>query len=523
MKFSDILRLALRNLRESRLRATLTTVGVVVGVAVIITMVSFGLGLQRNAVQRFKDLDLFNEITVTGRSLDSLVSTALAGGNKSEPDEDERRQRRGEGGNRNASDATRVLDDAAIKEIGAQPGVASVEPSVDLMVYVRANNRLKLRSVGGALVPNQASRFKNFSAGRMIASADANEAVVDESFLKAFGYEKSADAIGQTLELLAPPGSSRASDAKTAGSDVESGSGEKSKTGAGREQRKQSADDSGMSFFGLPLGGGRGADEAPQENLVAMTVKVVGVLKPEIEGGPGNGRQFRGLMPVSGIYIPLVSARDLSRKYRSSISQVALQLARASGALKEGEAEGYPMAVVRVTDPDILTDVQKGLNQRGFSTFSISDQLKEIRTVFLIINSSLGLLGGISLLVASFGIANTMIMSILERTREIGIMKAIGAEDGEIKLIFFVEAALIGLAGGVIGSLAAWGIDALSNRIAYHYLLKPRGVSYVSFFSLPPYLWLGSIAFAVVVAVIAALYPAARAARIDPVKALRHD
>ena len=113
--------------------------------------------------------------------------------------------------------------------------------------------------------------------------------------------------------------------------------------------------------------------------------------------------------------------------------------------------------------------------------------------------------------------------SILERTREIGIMKAIGAEDREIKMIFFVEAALIGLTGGVVGSLAAWGIAAVANRIAFRFFLRPRGVAYVSFFDLPPYLWLGAILFAVAVSVLAALYPAARAARIDPVKALRHD
>jgi ABC-type antimicrobial peptide transport system permease subunit len=116
-----------------------------------------------------------------------------------------------------------------------------------------------------------------------------------------------------------------------------------------------------------------------------------------------------------------------------------------------------------------------------------------------------------------------MIMSILERTREIGIMKAIGAEDREIKLIFFVEAGLIGMAGGVLGSLAAWAIAAVANRVAYRFVLKPQGVSYVDFFALPPYLWLGAILFAVAVAILAALYPAARAARIDPVKALRHD
>src|ERR671914_755841 len=77
MKFWDIIRLAVRNLRESKLRAGLTTVGVMVGVAVIVSMVAFGLGLQRNAVQRFRDLDLFNEITVSGRSIESLVSAAM--------------------------------------------------------------------------------------------------------------------------------------------------------------------------------------------------------------------------------------------------------------------------------------------------------------------------------------------------------------------------------------------------------------------------------------------------------------
>ena len=167
--------------------------------------------------------------------------------------------------------------------------------------------------------------------------------------------------------------------------------------------------------------------------------------------------------------------------------------------------------------------MRKQLTALGFSSFSIVDELEEIRTFFLIVNSALGLLGGISLLVASFGIANTMIMAILERTREIGIMKAVGAEDREIKLIFFVEAGLIGLAGGIIGSLAAWGIDVVANRLAYRFFLQPRNVSFINFFALPPYLWLGAIAFAIVISIIAALYPAARAARIDPVKALRHD
>jgi len=205
------------------------------------------------------------------------------------------------------------------------------------------------------------------------------------------------------------------------------------------------------------------------------------------------------------------------------MTQVALALAREQGRLAEGQDEGYDAAVVRVTDPKHLTEVRSKLTELGFGSFSIVDELDQIKLVFLIIDSVLGLLGGISLLVATFGIANTMIMSILERTREIGIMKAIGAEDREIKLIFFVEAAVIGFFGGVLGVLLAWGIDGLANRLAYRFVLKPQGASFVDFFSIPPYLWIGAIVFALLVSVAAALYPASRAARIDPVRALRHD
>ncbi len=530
MKFPDILRLAVRNLRESRLRSMLTTIGVVVGVAVIVTMVSFGLGLQRNAVQRFKDLDLFNEITVSGRSIESLVSNALAGQSRGgdnkngnggrAPDERPGLARRGD------RDGARALDDAAVREIAGIPGVAGVEPSVTFVSYVRANGRVQTRSVGGTLVPNASSRFRTLSAGRMISTPEAAEAVVDEAFLKTFGFERPADAVGQTIEILSQPGAAGAQGlfgGRGAGGETKDGGGGKeSEGGDGEAPDNEAAGDEPMSFFGMPLEAESGGGE-DFSSLAGRKFEIVGVLKVEVDNGGQGGPRFRGFTPVTSVYVPLPAAGAWTRENANSLSQVAMMLARARGVLKEGESEGYPTAVVRVTDPDILTTVQKEINRRGFSAFSIVDQLEEIRTVFLILNSALGLLGGISLLVASFGIANTMIMSILERTREIGIMKAIGAEDGEIKKIFFVEAALIGLAGGVVGSLAAWGIAAVANRIAFRFFLQPRGVAFVSFFDLPPYLWLGAILFAVLISIAAALYPAARAARIDPVRALRHD
>ncbi len=496
MNFLDILQLAFRNLRQAKLRALLTTMGVIVGVAVIVTMVSFGLGLQQNMLARFGALDLFNEITVFGRSLTNLATAGF----------DRQTGRTNEGGERRGprlkpdKTPTRILDDAAIAEIAKIPSVAYVQPTISLYVYTRANGHVRFEPAAGASVPNGSSRFKTFLAGGMISSPDADEAIVTDSFTEDFGFEKPEDAVGQTIEFLAPP--TKASE-------------------KGKSEPSSAEAEGPANFFGIPLDEPAAADASPTD-LVARKFRIVGVLDLHLKEGPGQGGMV-GLLPGAAIYVPVRAARQWSLEHRGPMSQVALALARQSGSLNESEAEGYDAAVIRVSDPVALTDVRKRLTDLGFGSFSIVDQIEQIKTVFLIIDSALGLLGGISLLVASFGIANTMIMSILERTREIGIMKAIGAEDREIKLIFFFEAAVIGACGGVIGVLAGWGMTALANRLAYRFILKPQGASFIDFFSLPPWLSASAIAFALVVSILAALYPAARAARIDPVRALRHD
>src|SRR6476660_5577427 len=130
MSFFDILHLALRNLRQAKLRAVLTTMGVIIGVAVIVTMVSFGLGLQSNMLARFKALDLFNEIQVFGRGLSNLAGLDRG------PRRGEEAERRS-GRQRSDRTPTRILDDEGIKEIAAINGVAYVEPAVNFAVYVR--------------------------------------------------------------------------------------------------------------------------------------------------------------------------------------------------------------------------------------------------------------------------------------------------------------------------------------------------------------------------------------------------
>ena len=318
MSFLDILHLALRNLRQARLRFALTTMGVVVGVAVIVTMMSFGLGLQQNMLGRFKALDFFNEIQVFGQGLNTL-----AGIERGRGDGDRRRERADKA-------PTRILDDAGVAEIAAIPGVAYVEPTVNFTNYVRANGKLLSQFVGGANIPNEASRFKQFTAGKMISAPNAEEAVVTERFTRDFGFGKPADAVGQTIELLAPS--------------------EENKQPTAKKEEEEPP-----NFFGIPLED-EGLDESKLNGIETHRFKITGVLG-EIKEGVGQGG-LRGLMPGAGVYVPLAAAHDLAVKQRGAMGQVALSLARTKGTLGEGQVEGYELAVVRVTDPATLTEVQ---------------------------------------------------------------------------------------------------------------------------------------------------------------------
>src|SRR5260370_14631765 len=156
MSFLDMFSLSLRNLREAKLRGTLTSMGVIVGVHVIVTMCSFGLGLQRNLLSRFKTLDLFNEIRVFGLSESILASAGLEQG-PGRPGEAPGDRRAAI--NRADKNPTRILDDPAITEIAGIPGVAYVEPNISFPAYMRVNGRVLTQFVSGASVPTESSRF----------------------------------------------------------------------------------------------------------------------------------------------------------------------------------------------------------------------------------------------------------------------------------------------------------------------------------------------------------------------------
>lgn len=184
------------------------------------------------------------------------------------------------------------------------------------------------------------------------------------------------------------------------------------------------------------------------------------------------------------------------------------------------EKDKFPTVEVKVRRPNDVDRVKAQLKNMGYDAMAAVDLMKMINTTFLILEGFLACVGAIGLLVALFGIANTMAMSVLERTREIGIMKALGARGKDIRRLFLLEAAWIGLIGGFVGLGGGWGLGVLFNWIAQKaFELPPR----TDLFHVSPWLGAGSVAFAILVSIIAGVVPAIRASRMDPVAALRYE
>jgi putative ABC transport system permease protein len=186
------------------------------------------------------------------------------------------------------------------------------------------------------------------------------------------------------------------------------------------------------------------------------------------------------------------------------------------------QAGGFSLLNVEVESPQHVDAVKTQLESMGFGTFAMADQIEEIKSSFLYMDMFLLAIGMIAIVVASLGIINTMVMSILERYSEIGVMKAVGASNRDIEKIFFFESGVIGILGGIFGLILGWIVSQIINQVA-NFLLARQGIPFIEYFDFPWWLILGSVGFAVLVSMVSGIYPAIRASRVDPVVALRHD
>jgi putative ABC transport system permease protein len=189
--------------------------------------------------------------------------------------------------------------------------------------------------------------------------------------------------------------------------------------------------------------------------------------------------------------------------------------------------EGYAMIIVKAENPDVVIELADQINSLGFMANTPQAVVEGINSFFTVLQIVFGGVGAIALLVAAIGIANTMTMSILERTREIGLMKAVGATNQDVLSIFLGEAAGIGFIGGLGGVLLGWGSSAVLNLIALSYFAsqvsEQGGMPPTMVTTTPLWLPIFGLIFATLVGLVSGLYPALRAATMVPVNALKYE
>jgi putative ABC transport system permease protein len=258
---------------------------------------------------------------------------------------------------------------------------------------------------------------------------------------------------------------------------------------------------------GDPAGKAQGSRSETAYSVISreQKLRIVGIaeLDPESMRGPTRAR----------VFFPLRLAESLHVMQPTDLREIS----RAAG-----EDPVYSSIVARVGDPTQVQPVENAVKKMGFNTFSILDATRSLRQFFAVLDLFLGIFGSLALAVASIGIVNTLVMAILERRREIGIMKAIGASDADVRTLFFAEAGAMGALGGIVGVALGWSMGQAIN-FGTNIYLKRQALPPEHFWSVPWWLVAGAIVFAFIVSLVSGLYPAGRAARLDPVQALRYE
>ena len=439
--------LAVRNLREAMLRNSLTTLGVAVGVASLVAMLSLGVGLQQLASSRLTKSGLFDSIFVTPK-------TNLRGPGAGPP------------ATRAPAAKARPLDDGARAEITRLPNVIEVYPQIRFFTEVRFNGKPFATMVAGMPESSKAGGAFDGMQGAFFSSPIADEAILQVEFAKELNPQ-TAQLIGKDLVLRY----------------------------AERQALPSEPGDATQNSGGFSV--------VPKEKRL----RIVGVVETEPASGFGGFGSGRLLIPLSvAEVLRAAQINDLRDVLRDSSS----------------DKPAYASLTVRVKSPTLVDATEAKIKELGFGAFSLLDASKSLRIFFSVFDLLLAIFGSLALAVATLGIINTLVMAILERRREIGVLKALGAADSDVKQLFFVEAGVMGLAGGVLGVFLGWLIGQ-TLTLATNIYLKRQDLPGVEISAVPWWLIAGAIGFAVLVSLIAGLYPASRAAKLNPVDALRYE
>jgi putative ABC transport system permease protein len=449
VKGRDLGELAVRNLREALLRNSLTTLGIGVGVASLVAMLSLGVGLQNLATERLARSGLFNAIFVTQRT--NFEGIGREQGQAPPP-----------------SGESRALDETARQDLAKVPNVTEVYPDIRFPTEIHYDGNPYATIVAGVPASGNSDSAFDGMKGRFFSSPSADEAILQIDLARQLSKQPDSLVGGEISlryaerEPLPPePGNAKSDSGAPAGFSI-----------------------------------------VPREEKL----RIVGIVETEPEGGFGGFGRGRLLIPLA-----------VAEKLRATQSNDLRDLLRDTPVKRT-----YESLTVRVTGASQVQEAENAIKTMGFAAYSLLDATRSLRLVFAVFDLLLGIFGSLALIVASLGIINTLVMAILERRREIGVLKALGAADSDVQRLFFVEAGAMGLVGGLFGVVLGWLIGLGINLGTKIYLTR-QNLPAVSVASVPLWMIAAAVAFSIGVSLAAGIYPASRAAKLNPIEALRYE
>jgi putative ABC transport system permease protein len=506
--------LPLAALWQQKTRTVLTTLGVIFGSFVLAASLSIGQGVQDIIKREYHKSDLLRKITVYPQwqppKPDKAPKSIEVPGRMSDAKRERIRTAIAVEQARSASKLPRAaLTEEMLSELSRIDHVEVVVPLAWQSGFVVFKDQSQPTAVAAAR-PLDPSIQKRIVAGQMFFTPTDSSALISEFLLYRLGViddDAVTAALGQKLRL---------------------------------EFRGQASEGGIGIYLMKPQGGETTREETialerlkeriPQAlDRLDLTPAETELLRKAIQVKPPQSESVmvRDFTIAGVVRMRTVEEEDQSWDPLRVDADLILPFQTASDLYFEqpGPRERTVHQAVIIVDSEQHTrEVYAKVRELGLNAHAVLEHIERQRLMYLLIFGGMTCVAGVALLVAALGIANTMLMSVLERMREIGIMKALGAANSQVQLIFIIEGAIIGLLGGAIGLLLAFAASFPGDAWVRSMVSRDLKIELTdSIFVFPPWLILTVLAFAIVVTTLAAVYPARRAAKIDPVAALRHE
>ncbi|MFA9378480.1 MAG: ABC transporter permease [Lachnotalea sp.] len=463
MKFLDLLQMSATNLWRRKLRTALTVLGVVIGTASIVVMLSLGFGLNKSTMEQIEESGGLTTINVSYSGDNSNSNTSSSSLESSSSGNDAENSSSGD---------TLKLDDEAITSITELEHVVVASPILGVSAIARQGIYEGYLNIIGMSVDALQKMNIPLAEGTLPQAGEDLKFVFGNQVIGDFYNRKTQEGYWELGEL-------------------------------------------------------------PDVDLVNTPLFIIYDTDAYFAAQDGEGASPKKYIMSGNAVVEgdMETYSDYSWNTYVDIEALKTQLKKAfkgkaipgQPSTKSGKGYGkfeYSQAYVQVDKMNNVMTVQNEIVAMGFEASSNAEYLKTMQKQYRSIQAVLGGIGAVSLFVAAIGIANTMMMSIYERTKEIGIIKVLGCGLGNIRTMFLTEAAFIGFFGGMFGLILSYLISWIINKFlagAYGYA-DGATLSYI-----PMWLPLIALIFAVFVGMLAGLFPALRAMKLSPLAAIRNE